>query len=58
MKGIKTRLTLMNFLEFAVWGSYLTSMGGFLAKVGLQEYIGVLATKLRTVPQQLIISSR
>ncbi len=40
MKGIKTRLTLMNFLEFAVWGSYLTSMGGFLAKVGLQEYIG------------------
>ena len=40
MKGIKSRLTIMNFLEFAVWGSYLTSMGGFLANVGLQEYIG------------------
>ena len=40
MKGIKGRLTIMNFLEFAVWGSYLTSMGGYLAQVGLQEYIG------------------
>lgn len=40
MKGVKLRLTVMNFLEFAVWGSYLTSMGGFLANVGLQEYIG------------------
>lgn len=40
MNKIKSRLTIMNFLEFAVWGSYLTSMGGFLAKEGLQEYIG------------------
>ena len=31
--NIKTRLTILNFLEFAVWGAYLTSMGGYLANV-------------------------
>ena len=31
MKNIKLRLTVMNFLEFAVWGAYLTSMGTYLA---------------------------
>lgn len=36
----KIRLTTLNFLEFAVWGAYLTSMGGFLASVGLGAYIG------------------
>lgn len=36
----KIRLTTLNFLEFAVWGAYLTSMGGFLASVGLGTYIG------------------
>ncbi len=30
----------MNFLEFAVWGSYLTSLGNFLANNGLQSHIG------------------
>lgn len=40
MKSLKTRLSLMNFLEFAVWGSYLTSLGNFLARNGLQEQIG------------------
>lgn len=29
----------MNFLEFAVWGAYLTSMGGFLASAGLGNKI-------------------
>lgn len=24
---MKLRLTIMNFLEFAVWGAYLTCMG-------------------------------
>ena len=28
--GIKFRLILMNFLQFFVWGSYLTSLGGYL----------------------------
>ncbi|MDO4461758.1 MAG: MFS transporter [Bacteroidia bacterium] len=37
---IKTRLIILQWLEFAVWGSYLTSMGGYLAKVGLGENIG------------------
>ena len=40
MKAIKTRLAAMGFLEFAVWGSYLTSMGAFLAINGLGENIG------------------
>ena len=30
----------MNFLVFAVWGSYLTSMGSYLASVGLGMNIG------------------
>ena len=34
------RLLLMNFLEFAVWGAYLTSMGGYLAEHGLASNIG------------------
>ena len=39
MKAINTRLILMNFLEFAVWGAYLTSMGNFLASAGFAESI-------------------
>ncbi len=39
MNGIKSRLIVMNFLQFAVWGSYLTCVGQFLGKVGLGEYI-------------------
>ena len=38
--NIKIRLTVMNFLQFAVWGAYLTSMGTFLAGAGLAEHIG------------------
>jgi len=30
----------MNFLEFAAWGSYLTSMGAYLANAGLGTDIG------------------
>ena len=33
--SIKVRLTVMNFLEFAVWGAYLTSMGNYLGKAGM-----------------------
>ncbi len=32
---ISLRLIIMNFLEFAVWGAYLTSMGSFLANSGM-----------------------
>ena len=34
------RLVAMNFLEFAVWGAYLTSMGTYLALNGLGTHIG------------------
>ncbi len=40
MKNIKLRLIVMNFLEFAVWGAYLTSMGTYLAGHGLGMNIG------------------
>lgn len=33
--GIKAKLALMNFLEFAVWGSYLTCIGNYLGANGL-----------------------
>ena len=38
--NLKVRLIIMNFLEFAVWGSYLTCMGGYLATHGLGGEIG------------------
>ena len=31
----------MNFLQFAVWGAYLTSMGTYLAGIGLGSHIGL-----------------
>ena len=37
--NLKVRLALMNFLEFAVWGAYLTCMGNYLGKAGLGEHI-------------------
>lgn len=40
MKAIKLRLIIMNFLQFAVWGSYLTSMGGYLFSEGYGDSIG------------------
>lgn len=38
---IKFRLTVMNFLQFAVWGAYLTSMGNYLSSIGLGPQIGL-----------------
>ena len=35
----KFRLALMNFLEFAVWGAYLTCMGNYLGIAGLGDKI-------------------
>ncbi len=40
-KAIRTRLVVMNFLEFAVWGAYLTSMGSYLVNIGLAQKIGL-----------------
>ena len=39
MKAIKTRLAALGFLEFAVWGSYLVSLGLYLNSVGLGDKI-------------------
>ena len=37
--NIKQRLALMNFMEFAVWGAYLTCMGNYLGVAGLGSQI-------------------
>ena len=39
-KNIKLRLIVAYWLQFAIWGSYLTSMGGYLGSVGLGDNIG------------------
>ena len=35
MNNLKLRLIVMNFLEFAVWGAYLTCMGNYLGRAGM-----------------------
>ena len=37
--NLKFRLAAMNFLEFAVWGAYLTCMGNYLGVAGLGDKI-------------------
>jgi nucleoside transporter len=37
--NIRFRLIVMNFLEFAVWGAYLTSLGRYLGNIGLGSHI-------------------
>ena len=39
MKNLKLRLIVMNFLEFAVWGAYLTCMGNYLGRAGMGDVI-------------------
>ena len=39
--NIKLRLIILSFLQFAVWGAYLTSMGNYLGSIGLGEKIGL-----------------
>ena len=39
--GISTRLIIMNFLQYAIWGAYLTSMGSYLYSIGLGPKIGI-----------------
>ena len=38
-KQLTIKLILMNFLEFAAWGAYLTSMGSFLDRCGFGTQI-------------------
>lgn len=37
---LSSRLCVLFFLQFAAWGAYLTSMGAYLAKIGLTSQIG------------------
>ncbi len=37
--NIKLRLIVLNFLEFAIWGAYLTSMSRYLITAGLGDHI-------------------
>ena len=39
IKPVTLKLILMNFLEFAVWGAYLTSLGRYLGNIGLGSQI-------------------
>lgn len=39
MKNIKLRLIVMNFLQFAIWGAYLTSIGNYLGSAGMGHLI-------------------
>ena len=39
MMNLKARLAVMNFMEFAVWGAYLTCMGNYLGTAGLGSQI-------------------
>ena len=38
-RNISMRLIVMNFIEFAVWGAYLTSLGRYLGNIGLGPQI-------------------
>ena len=40
-KSLQFRLIVMNFLEFAVWGSYLICMGRYLDEHGMGTHIGI-----------------
>ncbi|MCG2793548.1 MAG: MFS transporter [Weeksellaceae bacterium] len=39
--SLKLRLTVLSFLQFAIWGAYLTSMGNYLGDVGMGSKIGL-----------------
>ena len=51
--NLKLRLIILNFLQFAVWGAYLTSMGNYLGAVGLGSKIGLFYAMQGITPEQL-----
>ena len=38
--NVKTKLIILSFMQFAIWGAYLTSMGRYLFNVGMGSDIG------------------
>lgn len=41
MNQTKLKLIVLNFLQLAAWGAYLTTMGRYLGKAGMGDNIGV-----------------
>lgn len=39
-RSLQVRLAALSFMEFAVWGAYLISLGNYLGSVGLATHIG------------------
>ena len=39
IKPISIRLIIMNFLQYAVWGAYLTAMGSFIGSAGMGKQV-------------------
>lgn len=37
--SLKSRLVILNFLQFAVWGAYLTCMSNYLGKAGMGDQV-------------------
>lgn len=48
--GVSTRLIIMNFLQYAIWGAYLTSMGSYLVNIGLGAKIGIFTQCRESFP--------
>ncbi|MDL2256605.1 nucleoside permease [Bacteroidales bacterium OttesenSCG-928-I14] len=40
--SVKLRLTILQFLEFFIWGSWLISFGNYMASMGMGDKIGTL----------------
>ena len=58
--GIKFRLIVMNFLQYAIWGSWLISLGAYLGGglqfTGLQ--IGSFFTSVRVSAARAVLWAR
>ena len=42
MNNIKLRLTVLQFMEFFIWGSWLISFGNYMGSLGMGDKIGTL----------------
>ena len=47
---LKIRLIIMNFLQYAVWGAYLTSMGRYLAGAGMAAHLPGMCAAIFPMP--------
>lgn len=54
--NLKVRLAFMNFLQFAVWGAYLTCMGIYLTNAGMSTHIGAFLPCKALFPFSCLLS--